>query len=324
MGKCKNCGKKKPKSNKDFCSAICHQEWRNKNKAVYVKNCEQCGKTFSGGSLLKDVKLCSNKCARRFVGNKLSEKSLSTKPIRFCTVCNEIIPEIRGKRYNKRCSLKCDVEYKRQQKITAWLKDGTKGTAIKGGLNRAIRSYLIEEANGACERCGRIDVHPVTGNYVIEVDHIDGNRYNNSRSNLSVLCANCHSLTSTFKNTKRDKMKPVEAKQLATVEELIFAKPELELWIKGFISYSDKASLPKYLREYLMAKANYKCIVESCGWGEINPYNGKIPLEINHIDGNANNNSPENLEVLCPQCHSMTDNHRALNKNSARTSRKKL
>lgn len=37
----------------------------------------------------------------------------------------------------------------------------------------------------------------------------------------------------------------------------------------------------------------------------------KIPLELHHIDGNSSNNNLENLQVLCPNCHSLTDNYRA-------------
>ncbi len=34
--------------------------------------------------------------------------------------------------------------------------------------------------------------------------------------------------------------------------------------------------------------------------------NNKLILELEHIDGNTNNNSRENLEGLCPNCHSQT------------------
>ncbi len=33
-----------------------------------------------------------------------------------------------------------------------------------------------------------------------------------------------------------------------------------------------------------------------------------ISLEIHHIDGNGKNNRLENLQLLCPNCHSQTDN----------------
>jgi hypothetical protein len=38
-----------------------------------------------------------------------------------------------------------------------------------------------------------------------------------------------------------------------------------------------------------------------------------IPLELHHSDGNRYNNALENLELLCPNCHALTDNYRAKN-----------
>jgi 5-methylcytosine-specific restriction endonuclease McrA len=34
-----------------------------------------------------------------------------------------------------------------------------------------------------------------------------------------------------------------------------------------------------------------------------------IPIELHHIDGNKFNNNKENLQILCPNCHSMTPNN---------------
>ena len=33
--------------------------------------------------------------------------------------------------------------------------------------------------------------------------------------------------------------------------------------------------------------------------------NGKIPLELDHIDSNHHNNSLDNLQILCPNCHAV-------------------
>ena len=52
---------------------------------------------------------------------------------------------------------------------------------------------------------------------------------------------------------------------------------------------------------------DYKC--EKCGiqdWCE-----EKISLELNHIDGDRYNHSIENLELLCPNCHSQTPTYRS-------------
>ena len=38
-----------------------------------------------------------------------------------------------------------------------------------------------------------------------------------------------------------------------------------------------------------------------------------ITLEIHHIDGDNKNNELKNLQILCPNCHSQTDNYKAKN-----------
>lgn len=76
---------------------------------------------------------------------------------------------------------------------------------------------------------------------------------------------------------------------------------------------SGKYGLSKVIRDYLLEKVNYSC--ELCGWNKINPITGKSPLEIHHIDGDYTNNKEENLQVLCPNCHSLTPTYKALNTN---------
>lgn len=53
-----------------------------------------------------------------------------------------------------------------------------------------------------------------------------------------------------------------------------------------------------------------KC--ECCG---ISEWNGKpLNCELHHIDGNNSNNNLDNLIILCPNCHSQTENFRSKNK----------
>lgn len=76
---------------------------------------------------------------------------------------------------------------------------------------------------------------------------------------------------------------------------------------------SGKYGLSSHIRRYMLEKAEYKCI--KCGWNEINKTTGNTPLNIHHKDGNYMNNNEDNLEVLCPNCHSLTETYGSLNKN---------
>lgn len=53
----------------------------------------------------------------------------------------------------------------------------------------------------------------------------------------------------------------------------------------------------------------WKC--EQCKLEKWN--NQKIPLEIHHLDGDRLNNDLNNLQLLCPNCHALTENWRGKN-----------
>lgn len=97
---------------------------------------------------------------------------------------------------------------------------------------------------------------------------------------------------------------------------------EYKQWIKNYkkdnsIAKTTKwGQLPVYLRHYIFNKFENKCC--KCGWSEINPYTNTIPLEIDHIDGNSDNNLEENLRLICPNCHSLTSTYRGANRGNGR------
>lgn len=53
----------------------------------------------------------------------------------------------------------------------------------------------------------------------------------------------------------------------------------------------------------------YKC--EKCGLSKW--LNKPIQLELHHINGNSHDHSLDNLQILCPNCHSQTDNYKIHN-----------
>lgn len=98
----------------------------------------------------------------------------------------------------------------------------------------------------------------------------------------------------------------------------------IERWLRGEETGShskNSESQASPIRRYLFEKYDGKC--QKCGWGTINPFTNKVPLAIHHIDGNPSNNTPWNLELLCPNCHSLTHNFGSRNKGNGRKNRKK-
>lgn len=66
------------------------------------------------------------------------------------------------------------------------------------------------------------------------------------------------------------------------------------------------------LKRCLLKEGLKRPICECCGLSE---WNGQsIPLELHHLNGNNRDNRIENLKILCPNCHAMTDSYRGKNK----------
>ena len=66
-----------------------------------------------------------------------------------------------------------------------------------------LKLRLIKEGckEHKCEMCGVTEWNgqPTP----IELDHIDGNRYNNTIENLRILCPNCHAQTDTYRGRNK-------------------------------------------------------------------------------------------------------------------------
>ena len=63
---------------------------------------------------------------------------------------------------------------------------------------------------------------------------------------------------------------------------------------------------PSNIKKHLLTERGNVC--QCCGLSEW--MDSPITLELHHNDGNRTNNHPENLTLLCPNCHSLTDNWR--------------
>ena len=91
-------------------------------------------------------------------------------------------------------------------------------------------------------------------------------------------------------------------------------------WQAGEIEGGTWQKVHPYVRRWLMKRCKEKC--EQCAWSVRHTVTGRIPLQVDHIDGNPYNHKQNNLRVLCPNCHSLTATFGALNKGNGRKERK--
>ena len=83
------------------------------------------------------------------------------------------------------------------------------------------------------------------------------------------------------------------------------AKPLSEILVENS-NYQSFKLAQRLLKEKVK---EYKC--ERCKRTE---WEGvPIPLELHHINGTRNDNRISNLQLLCPNCHALTDNYRGKN-----------
>ena len=84
-----------------------------------------------------------------------------------------------------------------KQRLDEWLIGG------KFPGKKTLKKYLTEKYGYKCSCCGISDWN---GNPInLEIDHNDGDPYNDSPDNLRFICPNCHSQTSTYKGKNRGK-----------------------------------------------------------------------------------------------------------------------
>ena len=82
-------------------------------------------------------------------------------------------------------------------------------------------------------------------------------------------------------------------------------------WINKYLQEREEGKLHSWdtIRKYHFIIKDYTC--EVCGIKEWNEQ--EVPLELHHMDGDLANNGDDNLQVVCPNCHSQTHNFRGRN-----------
>lgn len=78
----------------------------------------------------------------------------------------------------------------------------------------------------------------------------------------------------------------------------------IEKWLSGVVAGGTWGGVCAYVRRWMVRTHGEKCSV--CAWAEVHPVTGRVPVQVDHVDGNPTNHRPENLRFLCPNCHSLT------------------
>lgn len=84
-------------------------------------------------------------------------------------------------------------------------------------------------------------------------------------------------------------------------------KRDIEDYLTGRVRIQSHALKQRLIREKIFEHKCYIC--------NLDEWMGKqIPLELDHINGDHDDNRLENLRIICPNCHAQTDTYRAKNR----------
>lgn len=97
-------------------------------------------------------------------------------------------------------------------------------------------------------------------------------------------------------------------------------KAHVAEWLAGEQLGGGDYGVAGYVKRWLRETRGEKC--ELCGWRQKHPSTGEVPIQVDHADGNPENHRPENLRLLCPNCHSLTASFGGRNKGHGRKTRR--
>jgi hypothetical protein len=104
----------------------------------------------------------------------------------------------KGQGWNKGCT------FGPKRELSAYLVDNTLRNEPQIGSN-SLRKRLIREGikEHKCECCGITEWNSFPT--PLELDHINGNHFDNRLENLRILCPNCHAQTPTYRGKNKSR-----------------------------------------------------------------------------------------------------------------------
>lgn len=122
---------------------------------------------------------------------------------------------------------------------------------------------------------------------------------------------NCKSMTSAARSLRINYKTFIKyAKKFGLYKPNQAGKEIYQIPIDKFLN-NEKDVKTSFLKKRLIEEGYFEEKCQICGIKEWN--NKKIVFDLHHVDGDRKNNRLDNLQLLCPNCHSQTDNYKGKN-----------
>lgn len=170
--------------------------------------CNKCNNDHDGS--FGSGKFCSRACANSRVRTKEIKEKTSNSMKKAHEEGRAVSPNV--------LMTPEQIENSIQQRRDTWLNKLLKKEWSTLSPEMVRKRVLIEQKN-KCNNCGLDEwmKQPL----VLELEHKDGDHYNNDRNNVEGLCPNCHSLTETWRGRNKNKGKKKE--DVITEEQMVTA-----------------------------------------------------------------------------------------------------
>ncbi len=207
-----------------------------------MKNCKKCDKEFEPTKGL--INYCSIECrnSRVWDDNDKIKKSESAKKSEKVLVANknnsknrisnttEFWDKIKKERLLKRKEIILNLPYEELK-------------------FEALRERIMYEQDCKCNKCGLGEW--LGDKITLELEHKDGNHFNNHRDNLEMLCPNCHATTETWRGRNKANKNIGKVSDERLLESLILNKWNMR---KSLIDVDLAAKGGNYKRCYKLKK----------------------------------------------------------------------